>query len=143
MRFPFFFVGFICHRKRFINKPFSAISPFLFGYSRDFMYFCFLTSLSMKTKKEYIDILKLHVAELKNQFGIRSFRLFGSVARDEQQDDSDVDVCVEMDPDLYQLVGLKQFLEKLLGCSVDVIRIHRNMNKLLMKQNEKDGIYVF
>ncbi|MBD9166351.1 MAG: DNA polymerase subunit beta [Parabacteroides johnsonii] len=97
----------------------------------------------MKTKKEYIDILKLHVPELKNQFGIRSFRLFGSVARDEQQDDSDVDVCVEMDPDLYQFVGLKQFLEKLLGCSVDVIRIHRNMNKLLMKQNEKDGIYVF
>ena len=93
----------------------------------------------MKTKKEYIDILKLHVPELKNQFGIRSFRLFGSVARDEQQDDSDVDVCVEMDPDLYQLVGLKQFLEKLLGCSVDVIRIHRNMNKLLMKQIEKDG----
>lgn len=85
----------------------------------------------------------MHISELKEQFGVRSFRLFGSVARGEQTEDSDVDVCVEMAPDMYLLVALKQFLEKLLGCSVDVIRMHRNMNKLLLKQIEKDGIYVF
>lgn len=97
----------------------------------------------MKTSNEYLELLKMHVSELKEQFGVRSFRLFGSVARGEQKEDSDVDVCVEMAPDMYLLIALKQFLEKLLGCSVDVIRMHRNMNKLLLKQIEKDGIYVF
>ena len=85
----------------------------------------------------------MHISELKEQFGVRSFRLFGSVARGEQTEYSDVDVCVEMAPDMYLLVALKQFLEKLLGCSVDVIRMHRNMNKLLLNQIERDGIYVF
>ena len=90
-----------------------------------------------------MELITMHISELKEQFGVRSFRLFGSVARGEQTEDSDVDVCVEMAPDMYLLVALKQFLEKLLGCSVDVIRMRRNMNKLLLKQIEKDGIYVF
>ena len=97
----------------------------------------------MKTRSEYLELLTKHIAELKEQFGVRSFRIFGSVARNEHTEDSDVDVCVEMEPDLYLLVGLKQFLEKLLGCSVDVVRMHRNMNKLLLKQIEKDSVYVF
>ena len=63
--------------------------------------------------------------------------------RGEQKENSDVDVCVDMAPDMYLLVALKQFLERLLGCSVDVIRMHRNMNKLLLKQIERDGVYVF
>lgn len=97
----------------------------------------------MKTRSEYLELLKTHIAEMKEQFGVRSFLLFGSVARNEHNDNSDVDVCVEMEPDMYLLVALKQFLEKLLGCSVDVIRMHRNMNKLLLKQIEKEGVYVF
>ena len=97
----------------------------------------------MKTRSEYLELLKLHMLELKERFGVRSFRIFGSVARNEQSEGSDVDVCVEMAPDMYLLVALKQFLENLLGCSVDVVRMHRNMNKLLLNQIEPDGIYVF
>lgn len=97
----------------------------------------------MKTRSEYLELLKSNVLELKERFGVRLFRIFGSVARNEQSEGSDVDVCVEMAPDVYLLVALKQFLEKLLGCSVDVVRMHRNMNKLLLNQIERDGIYVF
>lgn len=43
---------------------------------------------------------------------------------------------------MFQLIGLKQYLEELLGCDVDVIRIHRNMDSFLMNQIEKDGIYI-
>ena len=96
----------------------------------------------MKTRSEYLELLRSNVLELKERFGVRSFRIFGSVARNEQSEGSDVDVCVEMAPDVYLLVALKQFLEKLLGCSVDVVRMHRNMNKLLLNQIERDGIYV-
>lgn len=35
LHFPFFSVGFVWHHKRFIHKPFNAISPILFVYSRD------------------------------------------------------------------------------------------------------------
>ena len=58
----------------------------------------------MKTKTEYIQLITAHTIELKQMFGIRSLRLFGSVSRDEQRDGSDVDVCVEMEPSAYLLV---------------------------------------
>ena len=96
----------------------------------------------MKTRSEYLELLKLHMLELKERFGVRSFRIFGSVARNEQSEGSDVDVCVEMAPDMYLIVALKQFLENLLGCSVDVVSMHRNMIKLLFNQIERVGIYV-
>ena len=73
-------------------------------------------------------------------YDVRSLRLFGSVARNEQKESSDVDVFVEMEPDIFQIIGLKEFLENLLGCSVDVVRKHRNNNEFLLKQIEKDGI---
>lgn len=96
----------------------------------------------MKSKNEYIRLLQSSSDMLRERFGVRSLRLFGSVARDEQSEGSDVDICVEMVLKLYLFVELGQFLENLLGCSVDVVRIHRNMNTYLKKEIEKDGIYV-
>lgn len=96
----------------------------------------------MRTQDEYLKILRNHAEDLKNRFGIRSLRLFGSVARNEHQEGSDVDVCVEMAPNLYQLISLKQGLEALLGCTVDVVRMNRNMSPFLKREIEKDGIYV-
>lgn len=97
----------------------------------------------MKTREEYLTILRNHADELKHCFGIRSLCLFGSVARGEHQAGSDVDICVEMASSFYQLVSLKQQLEALLGCSVDVIRMNRNMSPFLKNEIEKDGVYVF
>lgn len=96
----------------------------------------------MRTQDEYLKILRNHAEDLKNRFGIHSLRLFGSVARNEHQEGSDVDVCVEMAPNLYQLISLKQGLEALLGCTVDVVRMNRNMSPFLKREIEKDGIYV-
>ncbi len=96
----------------------------------------------MRTQDEYLKILRNHAEDLKNRFGIRSLRLFGSVARNEHQEGSDVDVCVEMAPNLYQLISLKQGLEALLGCTVDVVRMNRNMSPFLKREIERDGIYI-
>lgn len=101
-------------------------------------YFC-----RMKTKKEYIELIENNEDELRNDFGIHSLRLFGSVSRDEQEEGSDIDVCVEMEPRAYLMVRLKRFLEHLLGCSVDVVRIHKHMNPYLLEEINRDGIYVF
>ena len=96
----------------------------------------------MRTAKEYIDLISAHADELRSQFGIRSLRLFGSVSRGEQREDSDVDICVDMEPSLYLLVRLKRFLEQLLQCTVDVVRMHKHINPYLLENIEREGIYV-
>ena len=96
----------------------------------------------MNTTSECIDLIKAHADELRMLFGVRTLRLFGSVSRGEQHEDSDVDVCVEMEPTLYLVVRLKRFLEQLLQCSVDIVRMHKHINPYLLKDIERDGIYV-
>ncbi|MBP3750168.1 MAG: nucleotidyltransferase family protein [Prevotella sp.] len=96
----------------------------------------------VKTTQEYIELIKEHADELRTKFGIRSLRLFGSVSRGEQHEGSDVDVCVEMEPTLYLVVRLKRFLEQILQCSVDVVRMHKHINPYLLNSIERDGIYV-
>jgi predicted nucleotidyltransferase len=66
-----------------------------------------------------------------------------SVSRNEQNIDSDLDVCVEMkEPDGFILLNIKYELEELLNCKIDIIRLRDNMNILLKRNIERDGIYV-
>ena len=53
-----------------------------------------------------------------------------------------MDICADMEPSLYLLVRLKRFLEQLLQCTVDVVRMHRHINPYLLENIERDGIYV-
>ena len=96
----------------------------------------------MKTTKEYILLISSKAEELKRDFGIKSMRIFGSVSRNEQHEGSDVDVCVDMEPKAYMVVRLKRFLEDLLQCSVDVIRLHKHINPYLLDEIDREGIYV-
>lgn len=96
----------------------------------------------MKTTNEYIDLIKAHADELQTSFGVRTLRLFGSVSRGEQHEGSDVDVCVEMEPRMFLVVRLQRFLEQLLQCPVDVIHMHPHINKYLLNDINRDGIYV-
>lgn len=95
----------------------------------------------MKTTKEYILLISSKAEELKRDFGIKSLRIFGSVSRNEQHEGSDVDVCVDMEPKAYMVVRLKRFLENLLQCSVDVIRLHKHINPYLLDEIDREGIY--
>lgn len=96
----------------------------------------------MKTTKEYILLISSKAEELKRDFGIKSLRIFGSVSRNEQHEGSDVDVCVDMEPKAYMVVRQKRFLEDLLRCSVDVIRLHKHINPYLLDEIDREGIYV-
>ena len=75
-------------------------------------------------------------------YGIIKIGIFGSVARNEQTEDSDVDVCVEMKkPDLFAMVHIKEDLQELFGKSVDIVRLRKNMNPMLLSRIQRDGIY--
>ena len=97
----------------------------------------------MKSSQEYIDIIRKHSSELQKQFGITSMRLFGSVARGEHREGSDVDLFVTMPPKFFNYILAVQYLENLLGCPVDVIQDHKNLRPFLREQIEHDGINIF
>lgn len=55
--------------------------------------------------------------------GARNVRVFGSVARHEADEHSDIDILVDLEPgrSLFDLGGLQYELEQLMGCPVDVL----------------------
>ena len=96
----------------------------------------------MKSRSEYISTIKSFSDVIKTQFGVTSMKLFGSVAREEQTNSSDIDVCVVMKPNMLLRIRLKHFLEELLACNVDIVREHKNMNETLKREIERDGIEI-
>jgi uncharacterized protein len=75
------------------------------------------------TRQQALSILREHRDQLA-AMRVRSLALFGSVARDEARPDSDVDILVEFKDGarvgLFHLIAVKQFLEGILHCSVDL-----------------------
>jgi len=65
---------------------------------------------------------RAQILQLADRFGARNVRVFGSVARGDAGDASDLDLLVDLDPDrtLMDLGGLLMELQALLGQSVDV-----------------------
>jgi hypothetical protein len=70
-----------------------------------------------------LDEIKEKTVPIAKSYGIQSLGVFGSYARNEATDDSDVDICVEKGAlrSLIQYFAFVQELEKILGCHVDVI----------------------
>jgi hypothetical protein len=73
-------------------------------------------------RDEVIRLVREHEKELR-VFGFSALSIFGSVARDEAHEDSDLDFLVDFPdaPTLEQFMGLKFALEQLLGRSVDLL----------------------
>ena len=97
----------------------------------------------MKTTNEYIATLKEHAPILRERFGMTSMSLFGSVARGEHKEGSDVDVLVDLPPVFYNACAANDYLEDILGCHVDMIRRHKNLTPFFTKQVERDGVRIF
>ena len=63
------------------------------------------------------------ILRICTKYGARNVRVFGSVARGDADEQSDVDFLVELEPGrtLFDLGGLQYDLEQLLECRVDVV----------------------
>ncbi|MBZ4652405.1 MAG: hypothetical protein JG761_1205 [Proteiniphilum sp.] len=97
----------------------------------------------MATREEYIRLLHKFVSEYGDEYGISRIGIFGSVARDQQTEDSDVDILIEAPVlDLLSLIGIKYRLEEMLGTPVDVVRKTEYMPHLLRERVEREVIYV-
>ncbi|MEA1870518.1 MAG: nucleotidyltransferase family protein [Euryarchaeota archaeon] len=86
--------------------------------------------------------LREHKQEFEERYGITRLGIFGSVARDEATNGSDVDVVAPMAPDLFGRVRLKEELETILGTKVDLVRYWRRMNHYLKSRIDREAHYV-
>ena len=97
----------------------------------------------MKTKSEILKLLSQFKPVARKRYGLTKIGVFGSVARGEQKEGSDVDVCYEGRAlSLLTLDRLQCELEELLKCPVDAVRIRENMNPALLAQIRTEGLYV-
>jgi len=95
------------------------------------------------TQSELLMKLTNVKSELKQQFGIEEIALFGSYARGEARDDSDVDIAIlEMNlKSGFDIINAKNYLQNYLQKSVD-IGTFKSMKTFIKNRIKKDFIYV-
>lgn len=94
-------------------------------------------------KQQAIQTLTNSKAELMQRFGVTRLALFGSTARDNATESSDVDVLVCFDgiATSQRYFGVQFYLEDLLGCSVDLVT-EKALRKELRPHIEREAINV-
>ena len=97
----------------------------------------------MHTTNQIIDFLRTQKDFFRKEFKVKRIGIFGSYARGDVCENSDIDIVVELEkPDLFYLIGIKQTVEEAFGSKVDIVRFRENMNKGLKQRIERDAIYV-
>lgn len=92
-------------------------------------------------KTNILNYLKEHYSEFKSKYNVEQIGLFGSYARDEASENSDIDIFVKMKPSLFDMVAIKEQIENDLDKKVDIIREHKNIKPIFLKMIQKDLIY--
>ena len=100
--------------------------------------------------REYMLILQDCINKLKDfkakfgmKYGIEKLGIFGSVARSENTEQSDIDIVVEVrKPSLSLMYELREALKTLLGCEVDLVRFRDSLRPLFKANIQNDVIYV-
>lgn len=79
----------------------------------------------------------------RQRYGITRLGLFGSLARDEAEPNSAIDLCISLDPpNPFCLVHFKQEVEQALQVPVDVISLWDRMNPALRRRIDQEGVFV-
>ena len=97
----------------------------------------------MLKKSDILESLRKYKKYKGADYDIVSIGIFGSMARDKANDDSDIDVVVVLGkPDMFNLIGIKQDLEDEFKCKIDLVRHRENMNPFLKKRIDEEAVYV-
>ena len=95
-------------------------------------------------REDAIAILKEHETELR-QLGVEHLYLFGSTARGEAREDSDVDLFFdhpEGSMGLYELMDVKDAATRILGRKTDIMT-RRSLHPVLRERIEASALQVF
>lgn len=98
---------------------------------------------AVTTTKDVLARLRAFKESRQAEYGLSSLGVFGSFARGEAQEESDVDVVFETsEPNLFRTSRMKQELEELLARRVDVVRLRERMNPRLKQRILREARYV-
>ena len=93
--------------------------------------------------QECIQKLRDFKNDFGTEFGILRLGIFGSVARQQNREDSDIDIVVEIEkPTLSIMYELREMLKNLFGCEVDLVRFRESLRPLFKSNIQRDVIYV-
>lgn len=94
-------------------------------------------------RETVLALLHEHLPVLRERFGVKRLRLFGSMARNAAREDSDVDVLVDFGRPATPeaLFGTQFYLEDLFGRQVDLVT-ERALRKELRPYVERDAIAI-
>lgn len=98
----------------------------------------------MIDKKIILNFLNEHKSELEQKYGLIKIGLFGSYARDEQTEDSDIDLAVEITPEkknIHTFLNLKREMESVFQKKVD-LGIENTLKPIAREYISKEIIYV-
>lgn len=99
---------------------------------------------SVNVDRDYIlSLLKVYYSCNKEKYGIESIGLFGSFARNEAVEESDVDILIGLKkPNLFTYALIQAQLETVFGRKVDLVSSKSKLKESFRKQIEKEVIYV-
>jgi len=94
-------------------------------------------------RQEACQLVQSHQQELQ-KLGVKSLNIFGSVARDEANPQSDIDILVELDESIgfFEFFRIQHYLEDLLQCSIDLGTVDA-LKEHLRQPILKDTVHVF
>ena len=93
------------------------------------------------TKEYILNFLKTNKQLLNEKYNVTKIGLFGSYANDEANENSDIDILVEMPPSFDNFFDLKYFLEDAFKKTVDLGK-EKNLRLLVKKHIQNEIIYV-
>lgn len=97
----------------------------------------------MESTTEIINILKRFKKESAHKYGIKSLGIFGSFARNQQDEASDLDVFVTLqESDFFTLEKIKEELEQLVHFKIDVVNFRDSLRDSFKQNILKDAIYI-
>lgn len=94
----------------------------------------------MKSTAEYLSLLKQFKETKAMSYGISKIGLFGSVARGEHKEGSDVDIVYEGEPNILLRSRMKRELETLFGCEVDIVRFRKQLENTLFGESINEDL---
>jgi predicted nucleotidyltransferase len=99
--------------------------------------------MTIMNRQMILDCLSDQAGSLRRRFGVKELSVFGSVARDEAHEDSDLDLLVTFDgtPDFDRFMDLKFYLEDLLGRTIDLVTPSA-LRPELRSRIEREAIHV-
>lgn len=116
----------------------------IFGTFRKSPYICSGEILQiMLVLQDCIGKLSEFKQTFGSQFGITKLGIFGSVARQENTEDSDIDIIVEVEkPTLSLMYELREKLKALFSCNVDLVRFRSTLRPRFKSNILNDVVYV-